>query len=329
MRSPQSSMPATPGPVRQGVILAAGRGSRLQPLSQLTPKPLAPICNKPIMQYQMEAMRNAGITDIAVVINTSGSNGHSIKKYFGSGTQFGLALTYIEDPHPAGIASSFALTESWVRGPVAVFLGDIFVAIDDFTPALQYMDCAAAGCIVVRHDTVEAVRRNFSVELAPDGRVHRVVEKPANPNTGLKGVGVYVFDQTIFEAIHRTPASALRNEVEITDAVQNLIDMGRPVWPSDVVKWDVNITYPEDLLRCNLRVLQDMELEYLIGEGTKLSSEAQFIRSVVGHDAVVESPAIFTECIILPGVDVGVPHGAQHRRIFAEGLVWSSNEAHR
>jgi dTDP-glucose pyrophosphorylase len=303
--------------VRQGVILAAGRGSRLHPLSAACPKPLQPVCNKPIMQYQIEAMRDAGIREICLVV---GPHGAPIHERFANGQQLGVQLSYIEDPAPAGIASSLARTARWVRGPFIVFLGDIFLALGDLSPALAPIGAGAGGTIVARQDTPDAVRRNFAVLVEADNRVTRVIEKPAEPPTGLKGCGVYVFDQMIFEAIARTPRSALRNEYEITDAVQALIDMGRPVYTADVVRWDVNITYPQDLLACNLRMLREQRLESLVGSEARVSEQVRLSSSIVGDRAIVDAPVVLEECLVMPETLIDCQDGVLRRRIFSAGL---------
>jgi dTDP-glucose pyrophosphorylase len=308
--------------VRQGVILAAGRGTRLYPLSNVAPKPLHPVCNKPIMQYQVEAMRAAGIEQIAIVVNASGG---AIRSYFGDGTRFGVAISYIEDPNPAGIAASLACAEPWVSGPFAVFLGDVFLALDDLTPAISPLRHGAAGTIVVRRDTPDAVRRNFAVLTDASGRVSRVIEKPTEPPTDLKGCGVYVFDTAIFDAIRRTPRSALRNEYEITDAIQTWIDGGRPVFAADVVRWDVNITFPADLLGCNLRMLREQRRASLIGRRVRVNQQARLSDSIIGDGAVVDVPLLFRECLVLPGARIDAAEtddGAVRATIFGQELVW-------
>lgn len=305
--------------VRQGVILAAGRGTRLRPFSLDCPKPLQPICNKPIMQYQMEAMREAGIRDIAIVI---GTQGQQISNRFGDGSTLGLHLTYIEDPAPAGIAASLACAETWVRGPFAVFLGDIFLALDDLGPALAPLAAGAGGIIIVRPDTPAAVRRNFAVLTDPDGRVNRVIEKPATPPTTLKGCGVYAFDGTVFDAIRRTPRSTLRNEYEITDALQVLIDMGRPVYAAAIVRWDVNVTFPEDLLACNLRLLREQQHASLVGIGAHVGPNVHLQTSIIGDRAVVDAPVLLDECLVLPDTQVRDFAGSIRRHIFADGVTW-------
>jgi dTDP-glucose pyrophosphorylase len=305
-------------PVRQGVILAAGRGARLQPLSSIRPKPLQPICNKPIMQYHLEAMRDAGIGEVAVVI---GPTSAPIRSYFGDGQLLGLRIHYVEDPEPAGIAASLALVEPWLRGPFVVFLGDVFVRLTDLETALSPMRLDAAGTLVVRRDSPEAVRRNFAVIADQEGRIERVIEKPANPPTDLKGCGIYVFDQTIFDAIRRTRRSSLRNEYEITDAIQILLGLGRPVFASEIARWDVNVTYPEDLLACNLRLLHEQRLDNLIGHAVSISERARMASSVVGDRAVLEGPVQLEECLVFPDARVR-DIGPVRRRIFVDGVVW-------
>jgi dTDP-glucose pyrophosphorylase len=315
--------------VRQGIVLAAGRGTRLQPLSRAYPKPLLPVCNKPIMQHQIEAMRDAGIEEIAIVI---GPGGAPIVEHFGGGNELGVRISYIEDPEPAGIAASLARAEPWVRGPAAVFLGDIFLALTDLAPALEPVAAGAAASVIVRHDRPEAIRRNFAVLTDGDGRVRRVIEKPDRPPTTLKGCGVYVFTPLIFEAIRRTPRSPIRNEYEITDALQIFIDLadedGRAVHAAEVVRWDVNVTYPADLLACNLRLLRESQIDRLVGATAWISDHAQLHGSIVGDHAVVDAdgPARLEKCLVLPHVRVTHLAGLIRHRIFGEGVTWAADD---
>jgi dTDP-glucose pyrophosphorylase len=304
--------------VQQGVILAAGRGVRLEPLSGIRPKALHPVCNKPIMQYQLEAMREAGIRRVWVVINPQGT---AIADYFGDGRGLGLAIDYVLDEAPSGIAMSLARVERQLSGPFAVFLGDIFLVFDDFAKALEPMAQGAAGTIVVRRDDPEAIRRNFAVVSDAEGRVRRVIEKPASPPTQLKGCGVYVFDEGIFEAIRQTPPSALRGEHEITDAIQTLVDTGRPVYAVENVRWDMNINDRTDLLMCNLRVLHENSLDYIVGEGTQLGHGVDVSRSVIGDRVVIDAPVRLEECLVLSDTNLSAMTGVARRQIFANGIV--------
>jgi dTDP-glucose pyrophosphorylase len=295
--------------IEQGVILAAGRGSRMMPLSLQQPKPLLPVCNKPVMQYQLEAMRDAGVTEVIIVI---GHLGDSIREYFGDGGQLGLKLRYVVDPEPQGIASSLARVEGAMRGPFALFLGDIFVALDDLGPAMRRMlERGAVGSVVVkREDDPEPVRRNFAVLCGADDRVTRVIEKPQDPPSLLKGVGIYLFTPDIFEAIRRTPRSALRGEYELTDAIQTLIDAGGPVYADALARWDINVTFPRDLITCSLRTLREQGIDSLFGEGARVGPEARVQQSVLGAGVMVDGPVHLRRSIILPGTRISPATGA-------------------
>jgi dTDP-glucose pyrophosphorylase len=309
------------GRVRQAVVLAAGKGARLLPLSGVLPKPLAPVCNKPVMQYQLEAAAEAGIKDVLIVI---GPGGEPIRRHFRDGHWLGLRIRYVEDEAPAGIAASLARTEPWVDGPMLVFLGDIFLQLRGLEPALTPLEQGADATLVVRRDRPDAVRRNFAVIADERGRVSRVIEKPAVPPTDLKGCGVYVFDPAIFEAIRRTPPSSLRNEREITDAIQTLINMGKQVYTAAVVRWEVNITYPGDLLACNLRLLREKHLNQLVGENARVNDGTRLVQSIVGARSVIHAPLELERCLVLPDTEV-TDRSSTHVRghIFADGVVWA------
>jgi dTDP-glucose pyrophosphorylase len=263
--------------IEQGVILAAGHGSRFRPLSWYCPKPLHQVCNKPIIQYQLEAMRDVGVCNVAIVI---GHNGLPIEEYFGDGQSLGMRIEYITDAKPSGISYSLAHVENWVKGPFLVFLGDIFLSFTSLWPALLPLIDGAAGSIVVRTDTLEAIRRNFAVVTDDSYRVTQVIEKPSDPPTLLKGCGVYGFNHTIFDAIRRTPRSPLRNEFELTDAIQVLINERQPVFAAEVVKWDMNINNSLDLLNCNIKQLTDCAKEFLIGESAIVGDDVHLRSSI-------------------------------------------------
>jgi dTDP-glucose pyrophosphorylase len=177
--------------------------------------------------------------------------------------------------------------------------------------------------VVKREDDPAAVSRNFAVIHEADGRITRVIEKPTEPPTMLKGCGVYLFTPAIFEAIRRTPRSALRGEYELTDAIQVLIDASGRTYVEDLALWDVNVTYPADLLDCNLRLLREGRRSSLVGEGARVAAGARLTDTVVGDRAVVEGPVELEECLVLPDVRVAPEAGRVHRAIFCDGMVWT------
>ena len=180
--------------IRQGVILAAGRGSRIFPLSDGFPKVLLPIFNKPILEYQVEAMRNAGVKEIIIVI---GATGEKIKKHFGSGARFGVKISYVFDKNPQGIASSLLLTKNLVRGPFVLFLGDIFIPKMEFSQSIELFNKYHADGLIIakRERNLEKVKRNFAIYVNRSNRVLNVEEKPKRPRSNLKGYGLYLFNK--------------------------------------------------------------------------------------------------------------------------------------
>ena len=190
-----------------GVILAAGKGSRMAPFSTRFPKPLLPICNITLIQHQLEIMRSLGIEDVVVLV---GHKGFEISKQLGDGSSLGVRLTYVEQTSYLGIAHAIGCLEPYIAGPFLLFLGDIFFRrgkLDELLTA--FVDNSGGAILAVKEEIdPEAMRKNYAVVLAADGSVTRVIEKPRIAPSRLKGVGIYLFDLTIFDAIRRTPRTA-------------------------------------------------------------------------------------------------------------------------
>lgn len=299
-----------------GIILAAGRGSRIRPLSDKTPKPLLPICNRPMIAYHLDLFAGAGIQDIVIVI---GPHGDQIRRTFGDGRGLGLRVRYVVDRQPEGIAASLLQAEHLCPDTCVVILGDIFVALDSLVPLITPVrDRGASGSLlVVQEPDPEAMRRNFAVEVDHRLRVSRVVEKPREPRTSLKGCGVYVFRRSIFDTIRRTPRSPLRNEFEITDAIQMLVDDGQELIAVDGVRWDSNITSPEDLLNCNLRVLSESGKSYVIGDGVRVPAGMLIAESVIGDRVIIDHRMSIERSLVLADSHIRDRPGALVRAIVA------------
>ncbi len=286
-----------------GVILAAGRGTRIEPLASHFPKPLLPICNKPILQYQLEDMRAIGVTDVVIVV---GHLKDHITSYFGDGSRLGLSIRYVEQKQMLGIAHAVAQLEPIIDSPFILFLGDIFSVQKDLPGmAEMFWERKAGAVLAVKHETnPEFIRRNFAVILHASGTVTRVIEKPRYLTNNLKGCGVYMFDLAIFDAIRRTPRTAQRDEYEITNSIQILIDDGYPVYPIETIEWDMNVTFPSDLLECNRRQLDRLHATSVIGENVHMPEGTVVERSVVGRNVVVRHPIGIRDSLILDDVVV-------------------------
>lgn len=286
-----------------GVILAAGGGSRIRPLSFSYPKPMLPICNKPIIQYQIESMVALGMKEIFIVC---GQLKEKFQEYFQDGRDFGVTIRYIEQEKPLGIAHALARVEQYVKSPFLLFLGDIFFITKDLHKMLdQFERRQACGILAVKQETsAEYIKRNYAVLLHESGMVKRVVEKPRYISNNLKGCGIYFFDLPIFDAVRRTPRTAMRDEYEITSSIQILIDDGYPVYPAEVIEWDINITIINDMILCNLKMLDFLNKDNEIGQDVSLHPEVKIIHSVIGHDVVIEHPVTIQDSVIMPGTRV-------------------------
>jgi len=287
-----------------GVILSAGKGSRIDPFNTHYPKPLLPIGNLPILGHQIRILRDLGIGKIYVVV------GHLMDKIlntFGRGSDFGVEIEYVEQSQTLGIAHAVGRLDPHVDEPFFLFLGDIYYEPADLEGMQRrYERGDVAGVLAVkREEDPEAIRKNFSVrlrgsDLCESDLVERVVEKPRQIEINLKGCGIYLFGPEVFDAIRHTPRTAMRDEYEITDSIQILIDSGHAVAAREAVAWDYNITFPKDLRLCNLRWLEHRGLDSLIDPTAEIAPGARIERSVIGRGVRIKHPIAIQGSVILP-----------------------------
>jgi len=285
----------------QGVILAAGQGSRMGPFGDYLPKPIVPICNKPLLEYHLDHMRRIGIQEVFVVI---GHLGHRITEVLGDGSRFGLHIEYVEQQEQLGLAHALGQLEPYVDRPFLLTLGDIFFEVSDLAAMVREMEQQdVAAVLAVKEETdAEAVKRNFAVLLREDGTVRRVIEKPRHVPNLLKGCGLYLFDLPIFEAIRRTPRTAMRDEYELTDSIQILIDYEYQVRTAQVVEWDMNITYTHDLIDCCVHQLNKLGKRFLVGGDSTLVDGVELVDTVVGDCVTISRPVVLRRCVVLSKV---------------------------
>ncbi len=287
----------------QGVILAAGRGSRMGPLADYFPKALLPVANVPLIVRHVETLRRLDVHEITVVV---GHHASLIEALLGNGTAFDVSIQYVHQNERQGLAHAVAALEPQITAPYYLLLGDIYFDFTHLGAAARRFEAeeAAAVLAIERDAEPAAVRRNFSVDLEPGGRIRRVVEKPTETDCRCKGCGFYLFDDRIFDAIARTPRSTLRNEFELTDAIQVLIDDEAPVYGVEMTSWDVNITEPADLIACNVRALEALGQCHLIGHGCDIAPGAVLDQTTVGDGARIAHPIRLERCVVLPGAVV-------------------------
>jgi dTDP-glucose pyrophosphorylase len=304
----------------QGVILAAGRGNRMAPFSEHYPKPILPVCNKPVIQYQIETMHGLGIRDIVVLI---GHKGFELSKVLGNGSRFGVSIRYVEQSSTLGIAHAVGCLEPYLDRPFLLFLGDIFFVPGDLGGLFDLFRQQSGGAVLgtKEEQNPEAIRRNFSMTVDAEGFVTRVVEKPRHATNRLKGVGIYLFDLTVFDAIRRTPRTAMRDEYEITDSIQVMIQDGLPVRPCNCVVDDINLTTPADLLYCNLILARSAPNGIVIGSNSSLHEGVHIESSVIGQNVTVRNAISIRNSVVFDETDVRSETGFDNFILTPTGMV--------
>ncbi|MFQ5555717.1 MAG: glucose-1-phosphate thymidylyltransferase [Acidimicrobiia bacterium] len=286
----------------KGVVLAGGSGTRLRPITYSMAKQLVPVANKPILFYGLEDLADAGIKDVGMII--APETGDEIRSTVGDGARFGLAITYIVQDRPLGLAHALKTALPFVAGDdVLMYLGDNLVK-QGVAEIVADFERDRPNCQILLTE-VDNPSEFGVVELGEGNKVVQLVEKPSRPPSNLALVGAYLFDATIAEAVDAISPSA-RGELEITDAIQHLVTTGRSVRPSIVRGWWKDTGKKEDLLHANALVLHDLHHE-VAGEMVDSTSRGA-IRVGAGStlvDCAVTGPAVIGDGVRLSRVTVG------------------------
>ena len=201
------------------------------------------------------------------------------------------------------MAHAVGQLESHINGAFVLLLGDIYFDVPDWSAMLHTFESNNADAVlaVKTENDPEALKRNFSVTADAQGRVSQVEEKPQVVTTTVKGCGLYIFNRSIFDAVRRTPRSSLRNEFELTDAIQCLIDDAGVVYASNIVLDDINITYVSDIIDCNVYELNKRGLDSLQGDGAQLQDGCVLKHTVLGDDVQIPNAVTLDECVVMDG----------------------------
>lgn len=288
-----------------GVILAGGKGSRMYPLGETMPKCILPICNRPLMEYQIGMMRGVGITKIVIVI---GYQGFKIVQQIGDGSRYGVHIEYVDQEQALGIAHAVGKLEPHIDTPFMLFLGDIFFVTSRLAELMDDFHSKNHSAVLATkiEESPEAIMRNFAIVEGKDGLVKRVMEKPRHTINKIKGCGLYMFGLEFFDAIRRTPRTAMRDEYEITDAIQILIDDGFRVKQLPVIDDDLNLTYPSDLLHLNLKLLSRDGRQNLVAVDADISQELTLNSVVAGGGVRLKGKGIIKNSVIFDDTELYV-----------------------
>jgi glucose-1-phosphate thymidylyltransferase len=272
----------------KGLILSGGKGTRLRPLTHTSAKQLVPVANKPVLFYGIEAMVKAGITDLGIVV---GETHEEIRAAVGDGSRFGCAVTYIMQPDPLGLAHAVKISQDFLKDDSFVmYLGDNLLAHGISSLVTEFRLLQPTAQILLAHVPNPS---SFGVAELVGGKVVRLEEKPKVPKSDLALVGVYMFTAPIFEAVNSIKPSA-RGELEITDAIQYLIDKGYTVSPHIVTGWWKDTGKIEDMLEANRVILDTLErrLEGEVVGKSQIDGKVVVEKGAVIEDSVVRGPVI-------------------------------------
>ncbi len=276
----------------KGLILSGGKGTRLRPITHTSAKQLVPVANKPVLFYGIEAMAAAGIEEVGIII--APETGDEIRAAAGDGSRFGVDITYVVQDEPAGLAHAVLTAEPFLGAdPFVMYLGDNLLqgGITELVRAFEVNDPEALILLTPVPDP-----EHFGVAELDGDRVVALAEKPPEPRTNLALVGVYLFSPRIHGAARAIEPSA-RGELEITDAIQHLVDQGARVEPHIVEGWWKDTGRLDDMLEANRLILDNLETRV---EGELVDSTVEG-RVVIEPGAVLERSAVRGPAIIGAG----------------------------
>lgn len=289
------------------LILAAGEGTRMRPLTANIPKPLLPVAGKPFLEHTILALRDSGLKDIRILI---GWKDHKIQEYFGDGTKFGVNISYLEQEKRLGTAHAVGMAKGKIRNDFLCINGDVVMNSMQIKQVTSFF--MEKGENIMMTTKVDNPSIYGIVESDSSSRVRRIIEKPKNFIGNLANAGVYVFKPEIFDTIDKTQQSP-RGEYEITDSLQILADMNRVY--AYVAENCIDVTHPWDILTANEYLMKTVKTridgtldknvtikgEVIIGKGTIVRSGTYIIGPVI----VGEHSEIGPNCLIRPSTCIG------------------------
>ena len=317
----------------KALILAGGKGTRLKPITHTIPKQLLPVANKPILFYVMDQVTEAGIDDIGIII--SPDTGANIRESLGDGSRWGCRITYIPQADPKGLAHAVKTAAEFLGdSSFLMFLGDNLIegGVKEFVT--EFNDHNPDALILLKE--VPDPRLFGVAELDGRGKVVNLIEKPQEPRTNLALVGVYLLTSKIHSAIDQIKPS-WRGELEITDAIQRLLDMGNEVKSHVLTGWWLDTGKKDDLLEANTIVLDSMvkhDIEVEVDSRSKITGRVEIKQGTIIENSVIRGPVSIDEgcriknSFIGPFTSVGAgtsieDSSVEHSVILEQGCIYS------
>jgi glucose-1-phosphate thymidylyltransferase len=276
----------------KGLILSGGKGTRLYPITYTSAKQLVPIANKPVLFRVIEAIVEAGITEIGIVV---GDTAEEVENAVGDGSRWGTSIVYIPQEAPLGLAHAVKISRDFLGDErFVMFLGDNVIQGGISGLISEFACCDYNAQVVLTK--VSRPEQYGVAELNPDGSIRRLVEKPREPKSNLALVGIYMFDHHVFEAVSAITPS-WRGELEITDAIQYLVDKGYAVSAHVHQGWWIDTGAPGDMLDANSLVLQELapRVDGWVDRNSRLDGLVVVEKGAEIINSVIRGPAIIGE----------------------------------
>ena len=286
----------------KGIILHGGHGTRLRPLTHTGPKQLLPIANKPMSQYCVESLRDAGITEIGIIIGGIGSD--KVKEFYGNGEKLGVKFTYFQQDYPKGISHAINLCKEFIGNEkFIVFLGDNIIqkSIKEYVNEFATSDVSASLLLCEVPNP-----SSFGIAELNEEKIVKIIEKPKEPKSNLAVTGIYFLTPLIFEIIANLKPS-WRNELEITDALHQMLENNNKITYHMITDYWKDTGTPEDVLHANKEILEKIRGDFqgkkegesivnknsIIGKGSIIKGNSKIDNSVIiGENCVIENAHI-------------------------------------
>ncbi len=279
----------------KALITAGGHGTRLRPITHTQNKHLIPIANKPILNYALEYVKEAGIREVGIITNKDGSE---VKEVYGDGHEMGLSITYIPQERPSGLADCVRIAEPFIKNePFVFYLGDNII-VGGIKRFINEFNANKSNCHLVLARVPDPER--FGVPEIKENRIVRIDEKPKKPKSDYAVTGIYIYDSSIFKAVNSIKPS-VRGELEISDAHQYLIEKGLNITFSEITGWWKDTGKPHDLLEANRLVLDNIDTK-IDGKVDKRSCISG--RVVLGIGAEIKNSNVRGPAIIGAGARI-------------------------
>ena len=291
----------------KGLILSGGKGTRLRPITHTSAKQLIPVANKPVLFYGIEAIAAAGIDEIGIII--APETGEEVRAAVGDGSRFGVRVTYIVQESPAGLAHAVLTAEPFLGAePFVMYLGDNLLQ-GGITELVERFRSGACDALILLTPVPDP--QNYGVAELDGERVVRLIEKPSSPQSDLALVGVYMFTASVHDAARAITPSA-RGELEITDAIQHLVDHDLRVEPHIVQGWWKDTGQLADMLDANRLILDTLEArcdgvleESQVDGRVVVAASARLERSRVRGPAIIGAGVRLIDAYVGPYTAVG------------------------